>query len=67
MLFKIVQWAIQNGDEKALARMKVFALGVLMKEGVFLEKVDANTTCSAECLAAVKEAAAKVVGKPCPF
>lgn len=62
----LVTWAKENGDERVLARMKVFALGALLTEKIVLEDVDGSTACSDECFNKVKEAAEKVTKMTCP-
>ena len=66
-LFDIVQWAKENGDERVLARMRVFSLPVLMKEKIHLESIESGRTCSQETLDKIREAAEKVTKKKCPY
>lgn len=66
-LAKVVKWAKENGDVQAVARMRMYCISVLIAEKINLEQVDEKTQCKPETLKAVKEAAAKVVGKPCPL
>lgn len=66
-LFKIIDWVKKNGDEKAIARLKVFALADLMSENIKLEALTATSTCSPACLASVRKAAEAVTKQKCPF
>lgn len=65
-LFDVLQWAQKQGEVKAVDRIRVMVLPVTLKEKIQLANVKPTTICSSECLAAVRQAAALVVGKPCP-
>lgn len=66
-LHAIIEWAKAEGEVKALDRLRVYCLGVLLKEGIGgLQSVTPTTACSAATLDEVRAAAEKVVGKPCP-
>lgn len=67
-LHRILSWVKQEGEVKALDRLLVFALPHLLGEGIMgLNAISPSTDASPKCLAGVREAAQKVVGKPCPF
>lgn len=62
----IVAWTERHGDERALARLKMCALGHLLREKIDLTALTPTTTCSPECLRALREGAELIVGRPCP-
>lgn len=66
-LYNIIQWAQQNGEVKAIDRIRVQVLPVTMKEKIRLNEVTKDTECSPECLDAIRKAASDVVGKRCPY
>lgn len=66
-LHAVLEWAEDEGEVKALDRMRMFCLGALLADNITgLQAVNAATICSAETLDAVRTAAERVVGKPCP-
>ncbi len=66
-LYGIVEWVKAEGEVKALDRLRMFSLAALLAEGISgLASVTPETPCSAETLTVIREAAAKVVGRPCP-
>ncbi|MBI2569986.1 MAG: hypothetical protein HYV63_23520 [Candidatus Schekmanbacteria bacterium] len=65
-LYEVLQWAKENGEVKAVDRIRVFVLPNALREGVILAAVNPKTACSREFLAEVRKAAEAVVGKPCP-
>ena len=65
-IYAVLEWAKQEGDVKAIDRIRVRVLPHAMKEGLVLCEVQATTTCSPELLTRFREVASKVVGKECP-
>lgn len=65
-LHAVVTWTEQNGEVKAVDRLRVKVLPDLMDEGISLSTVNAETTCSPPLLKKVEDAASSVVGQPCP-
>ncbi len=66
-LHAVLEWAKAEGEVKALDRMRMFCLGALLADDITgLQAVTPQTACSAETLDAVRKAAERVVGKPCP-
>lgn len=67
-LYAIVRWVEAEGEVKALDRMLVFCLSALFRERITdLITVDPELVVSEQCLAVVRDAATRVVGKPCPY
>jgi len=63
----IIEWTQQEGEVRALDRLRVLVLPILLKEGVIgLASVNAETNVSDQCYQALKEAAADIVGRTCP-
>lgn len=65
-LHQIVEWVKKEGEAHALSRVRLKVLGVTLKEGIALAQVQPSTSCSEECLKAIRAAASDVVGAPCP-
>lgn len=65
-LHDVLRWAVEQGDEKALDRIRVFALSHVLAERIDLAKVGPNDDCSPEALAAIIGAAEMVVGMDYP-
>ncbi len=66
-LFQVLKWLEEEGEVKAVARLRMKILPYSVKEGIVISKVDATTQCSKDLLAHAREAAAAIVGKPCPY
>ena len=66
-LFKILDWARQQGETTAFDRIRVKTLPVTLDEMLWLDEVTPDTQCLEKTLEAVREAASEVVGRPCPF
>ena len=66
-LYEILAWARQNGEPKVVERIRVFVLPITMEEKIRIAEVTPDTTCSDRCLDAIRQAAARVIGKPCPY
>jgi hypothetical protein len=65
-LYSVLVWAREEGEVKAIDRIRVMVLPKTITEGIVLNQVTPETTCSRTVLAAVREAASRVVGRPCP-
>lgn len=65
-LHEVVTWTEQNGEVKAIDRLRVKVLPDLMSEGITLSTVNAETSCTPPLLKKVADAASSVVGRPCP-
>ena len=65
-IFEIVEWVRRQGDIHSLGRLRLRVLSATIKEGLSLSEVTPQTECSSECLNLVRDAASKIVGKPCP-
>jgi hypothetical protein len=63
----ILEWARAKGEPKAVDRMRVIVLPALMREGVRFNNLTHLSELSIGAVDAVKAAAAKVVGTPCPI
>ena len=67
-LHSIFSWVESQGEVKAVDRLKVLCLSVLMDARIFdLDEVTPETTVSDHCLTQVRDAATRVVGTRCPF
>lgn len=66
-LFKILKWLDEEGEVKAVDRLRMKILPHTVKEGIVIRKVDASTKCSTDLLARARDAASSIAGKPCPY
>jgi hypothetical protein len=66
-LFRVLEWAKDNGDVTTMSRVRVMVLPMTVKERIVLDRVGPATTCSTEYLEAVRRAVNNVVGKECPL
>ncbi len=66
-LYQVLQWVKQEGEAKAIDRIRAKVLPVTIKESIYLNQVTPETECSPACLQAIIQAANQVVGKPCPI
>lgn len=64
-LWKIVNWAKEEGPVKAVERINMMVLAACMQEKVSLKNLTPNTKCSSKLEQAVRKAAESVVGRPC--
>jgi len=65
-LYDILEWARLSGERRAIERIKLMVLTASLDEGIAIQRVDPNTTCSPKYLHLVHKAASDVVGSPCP-
>lgn len=65
-LYDVVRWVKDNGEVKAIDRLRVVALPALLEEGLILGAIVPETPYSAELLKKLKDHAATIVGQPCP-
>lgn len=62
----VITWLQQNGEVKAVDRLRVSLLPDLLGEGIQLATVTPDTSCSPELLKKLSEQATAIAGKPCP-
>ena len=65
MLWQIFRWTEDEGEGKAVDRLKVMLLPQLVAERVWPNRITDETTCSEDLVRSAREAAARVVGRPC--
>lgn len=66
-LFRVLEWAKENGDVSTVSRVRVMVLPLSVKERIVLDRVGPATACSHEYLDAVRRAVRNVVGRECPL
>lgn len=65
-LYTILRWIEENGEVKAIDRLRIALLPELILEAIQLAAVTPSTVCSPALLERVIDQAAIIVGRPCP-
>ncbi|MDJ0841267.1 MAG: hypothetical protein QNK37_32450 [Acidobacteriota bacterium] len=65
-LFKVLEWLEDEGEVKAVARLRMKILPFTVQESIVISRIDRKTTCSGALLAAARNAASEIAGKRCP-
>lgn len=66
-LNSVLAWVRTNGGRTMFNRLRIKILPQTVREGVVLDEVNAETTCSEAYLEAVRKAASDLLGQPCPY
>jgi len=65
-LFRVLKWLEDEGEAKAIARLRMKILPFSVQESIVINRVDRTTTCTDRLLKEARKAATEIVGKPCP-
>lgn len=66
-LHRILQWTRDNGEVRSFERLRLRMLRLTVREGIRLDRVTTDTSCSEDYLRRVREAATEIVGTQCPY